>query len=437
MVKCEICGREFNTLGCLGSHVSRGHKIKPEEYYLTYINPIKGKCKICGKDTRFTQMKDGYQIYCSTKCLAKDPDVKIQKEKTRIKKHGIIFKIIGEFKCEICGKDLKTFVGISNHIAVHKIKPEEYYLTYINPIKGKCKICGKDTRFTGIKTGYLNYCSPKCSSNDPDVKIQKEKTYYEKTGYKHHMQNPEVIEKRDEDYYKKTGYKHPSQNPDVINKKEETSLKNNGCKNPSQNPEISKKSGESNKIKFPEILKRYPELVIIENLIEGLNGEILGHCKNADCPNSAEKGGRFILTAWQLYIRNHGINSTSDFGYFYCCEECKGGCIAYKKSAKQLYNIFNPQDELSKISPSDLSAWRNEVFTRQLLENKEHNSNYCEICHKTENLVGHHILPQKLYPESALDPDNGVILCSECHNKYGHTKGTECSTGNLANIICK
>jgi hypothetical protein len=26
--------------------------------------------------------------------------------------------------------------------------------------------------------------------------------------------------------------------------------------------------------------------------------------------------------------------------------------------------------------------------------------------------------------------------CEECHYKYGHKSGTECSTGNLANKIC-
>jgi len=35
----------------------------------------------------------------------------------------------------------------------------------------------------------------------------------------------------------------------------------------------------------------------------------------------------------------------------------------------------------------------------------------------------------------ALDPDNGISLCIECH-KYIHKKGTECSTGQLANKIC-
>jgi len=48
----------------------------------------------------------------------------------------------------------------------------------------------------------------------------------------------------------------------------------------------------------------------------------------------------------------------------------------------------------------------------------------------------HHSRPQKLEPGFVLDPDFGVACCEKCHYKYGHKPGTECSTGNLANMIC-
>ncbi len=63
--------------------------------------------------------------------------------------------------------------------------------------------------------------------------------------------------------------------------------------------------------------------------------------------------------------------------------------------------------------------------------------NFCEYCHATENLHVHHEVPQKIVPGYSLDPDNGIIACEDCHYKYGHKTGTECSTGNLANKICK
>jgi hypothetical protein len=49
----------------------------------------------------------------------------------------------------------------------------------------------------------------------------------------------------------------------------------------------------------------------------------------------------------------------------------------------------------------------------------------------------HHSRPQKLDPGFVLDPDFGIACCEKCHYKYGHETGSECSTGNLANKVCK
>jgi hypothetical protein len=359
-------------------------------------------------------------------------------------------------KCEICGRAFENFKGISMHVVkTHKIKVEEYYLKYINHDKGICKICGNDTTFISIYKGYREYCSLNCSNNCEEVISKRENTCLknygvrvpykseeirnrgkltclENNGVENPMQSEEIRNKSHETCLKNNGVKHPYQNEEIRNKGKLTCLENNGFENPTQNEEILKKI----KLNFSNLLKKFPELVKIENLIEAPNGDILGHCKNANCHNSVEQGCRFVVTTRQIYYRNIGINSISDGNYFYCCEECKKDCVLFNKSSRQLDNIFN-QEELSKASPQDLSIWRNEVFIRQLKDNQLHKENFCEICHETENLVGHHILPQKLYPEFALDPINGVILCSKCHTKHGHTKGTECSTGNLANKICK
>ena len=39
----------------------------------------------------------------------------------------------------------------------------------------------------------------------------------------------------------------------------------------------------------------------------------------------------------------------------------------------------------------------------------------CTWCNSTENLVAHHIWHKVFCPESALDVDNGITLCHECH----------------------
>ena len=78
--------------------------------------------------------------------------------------------------CLICNKEIpyksmKDFTGI--HLKKHNITSKEYYDKYYKKEdEGKCKLCGGDTQFTNLslknKSPYLDYCSRKCSANDPD-----------------------------------------------------------------------------------------------------------------------------------------------------------------------------------------------------------------------------------------------------------------------------
>ncbi len=188
------------------------------------------------------------------------------------------------------------------------------------------------------------------------------------------------------------------------------------------------------KLNFQKLKERYPLLVKVEGLKEGPNGEILAHCKNSSCKNSKENGGWFEPTIYQLNCRKHGIDS-NDINYLYCCEDCKKECVLFGRTAVELYNIINENKEII-YTTSEYNIWHEEVLYRQRVENNT-DMNFCEYCHSTENLHVHHEVPQKIVPGYALDPENGIILCEDCHYKYGHEKGTECSTGNLANKICK
>ncbi len=131
---------------------------------------------------------------------------------------------------------------------------------------------------------------------------------------------------------------------------------------------------------------------------------------------------------------NHGINK-HDIAHIYCSEECKHSCILYHKTASALHNLIN-EDKNINYTPEEYSTWHEEVLYRQRVENNT-DMNFCEYCHVTENLHVHHEVPQKIVPGYSLDPINGIILCEKCHYEIGHKSGTECSTGNLANKICK
>ena len=41
----------------------------------------------------------------------------------------------------------------------------------------------------------------------------------------------------------------------------------------------------------------------------------------------------------------------------------------------------------------------------------------CQVCGSREKLEAHHILPKALYPNLSFNPNNGVLLCVNCHDQ--------------------
>jgi hypothetical protein len=110
--------------------------------------------------------------------------------------------------------------------------------------------------------------------------------------------------------------------------------------------------------------------------------------------------------------------------HFYCSDECKHSCSIYGKH-KYSSEEKNLLKKNSNFTSAELTAWSKEVLKR---------ADYvCEYCGEMAT-DAHHILPKKLEPFYALDPDNGLACCKSCHYKYGHIGS--CSTGTLSNVIC-
>jgi uncharacterized protein with PIN domain len=120
------------------------------------------------------------------------------------------------------------------------------------------------------------------------------------------------------------------------------------------------------------------------------------------------------------------LKNDKDNHYFYCSDECKNECPIFRRSIDNLMKEFSYS--------TDYATWRNEVLTRQRNDTLSC-YNHCEICNSEKDLHVHHEKPQKTHPHLALDPDNGIILCKECHAKFGHTG--KCSSGNLAKLECE
>lgn len=65
-----------------------------------------------------------------------------------------------------------------------------------------------------------------------------------------------------------------------------------------------------------------------------------------------------------------------------------------------------------------LERWKAEVFVRDKWK--------CRKCQSEENICGHHIKPFSTYPDDRLNIENGITLCSTCHNDYhSRFKNTE------------
>jgi hypothetical protein len=169
-------------------------------------------------------------------------------------------------------------------------------------------------------------------------------------------------------------------------------------------------------------IKKYPLLSKEEELrYHPKTGKIQGHCKYNECKNSKENGGWFTLYKRQLECRIVGLEYGNDGCYFYCCDECKQQC--------PLFYLRSDPYENKELLYTDKEK---EIFRQEVLKRDNNKCIYCG--EKAEHV--HHTRPQKLEPFFSLDPDYGISTCGNCHYKYGHKTGTECSTGNLANVIC-
>jgi len=187
---------------------------------------------------------------------------------------------------------------------------------------------------------------------------------------------------------------------------------------------------KKNKLTINQIKEKYPTFYKTEDLKYNPNKpneqEIQVRCNNHKCKNSKENNGWFTPTRLQISERIKRLEKPwgNDGCYFYCSDECKKECILFNLYSDPLKDTTKPHTQ------TELNIFNQEVLRRQ---KDEYGYNFCEMCDSRIDLQVHHEKPQKTHPGMTLDPDNGIILCKDCHYKYGHKTGTECSTGNLAN----
>lgn len=162
----------------------------------------------------------------------------------------------------------------------------------------------------------------------------------------------------------------------------------------------------------------------IRDIKDGVGIEV--KCKNGNCDKW------FKPTQNQIYSRLAALENPASLGTecnFYCSDDCKHSCILY-----YLRSDPNTKSEANLNAPTgyELAIWREENLQRQ---RDVYGYNFCTINenHLSDDLIAHHIDPKKLEPGLALDPENCIIVCRECHDEL-HKGG--CSTGKLANVVC-
>lgn len=207
----------------------------------------------------------------------------------------------------------------------------------------------------------------------------------------------------------------------VTNKRirEERKKRHLGENNPTKRKDVRASMSRSQIYTATKYIIKYPWIFSKIEKIRDHLGVIEVKCKKC------EKW--FTPTGNQLQERIRALSHGSDGQYMYCSEECKGTCPLYRLNPLEyLKDSFEKQ-----YTDSEYQIFRYEVLKRQV---NQYGYNFCEICEVTENLHVHHEKPQKTHPTMSLDPDNGIVLCEDCHLKKVHSGS--CSTSHLANKIC-
>ena len=94
-----------------------------------------------------------------------------------------------------------------------------------------------------------------------------------------------------------------------------------------------------------------------------------------------------------------------------------------KEKLKQYYrdhpevNLKAQKKYMSKIGESFHLKYNEMRYARDAWSKtvRKRDNNKCTWCNSTKTLVSHHIWHKAFCPESALDVDNGITLCHDCH----------------------
>ena len=120
-------------------------------------------------------------------------------------------------KCLICDKEIKNYISLGLHIKnAHQITSKDYYDKFYG--KHFCPICGKETSFQSIRTGYLTHCSPTCAQLNPTTRDKYKQTSLELFG-SDNIFSSEIGKQKIKDYnIQQYGVQYSLQRPEIRRK---------------------------------------------------------------------------------------------------------------------------------------------------------------------------------------------------------------------------
>ena len=135
--------------------------------------------------------------------------------------------------------NFELYERVENYITLYQIKTNRFVEKlwyYFNQVKStvECKnsSCHHEPGFLGLKNGFLEYCSSKCSNSSDLVKNEKIKSNLKKYGVENPYQSDEIKQKIKDSLVEKYGVENPMFSEKIKNKMINNSIKNRGVEWP-------------------------------------------------------------------------------------------------------------------------------------------------------------------------------------------------------------
>jgi len=247
-MKCKICKKEFIRLS---GHIIQTHKISSEEYYDKFLKKEnEGICPECGKETKFIDLGNGYQKFCSRKCMTNSKEIQEKKKQTCLKNFGV--------KNPNQSEEIKEKIKQTNS--------DKYGAEH--PFQNK-----------KIKEKYRQTCLKNFGVKNPnqseEIKEKKKEIYLGKYGGVG-FQVPELSEKCKQTCLEKYGVEYYCQTKDFLEKSKQTCLEHFGVDNYSKTEEFRERMKNGQSVYMSSFIKNpsKPQVELFD-LVKSLHEETI------------------------------------------------------------------------------------------------------------------------------------------------------------------